>query len=83
MLCMNLLSELSSSGKSVPGDIRVASLYNSIYLDSYSPPVTSLRFSAGDLGSEAATVLLDILSGTPAEKNIILNFEMLIRGSTL
>lgn len=83
MLCVKLLSELSQEGKSIPDDMRVASFYDSIYLDSYSPPITSLRFSAGEIGTEAATVLLDILSGISAEKNTSLGFEMLVRSSTL
>lgn len=83
IICMYVVNMLASIGKQIPRDIRVASLYNSMYLDMYSPPITALNFRAGDLGAAAANLLLDILEGKETQRETVLGFEMLIRKSTM
>ncbi|MBR6872949.1 MAG: LacI family DNA-binding transcriptional regulator [Ruminococcus sp.] len=84
MLCMKLLATLNARGMRIPEDIRVASFYDSVYLDSYSPPITSLIFDAAKLGSAAAAKLMNLLSGAPAGEHLpLMSFEMLIRRSTM
>ncbi|MBR6046212.1 MAG: LacI family DNA-binding transcriptional regulator [Ruminococcus sp.] len=83
MLCMKLLAKLADLGKSVPQDVRIASFYDSAYLDSYSPPITSLIFNAVELGATAASQLLGILGGTAPAEETLLPYEILIRRSTM
>ncbi len=83
MICMYTINLLAAIGKVIPRDIKVASFYNSIYLDMYSPPITALNFRASDLGSTAASLLLDILEGKETSRETVLGFEMLIRKSTM
>lgn len=83
MLCMDIVNMLASMGKSIPQDIRVASFYNSMYLDMYAPPVTALKFKASELGSATASLLLDMLDGKTPPLETVLGFEMLIRRSTM
>lgn len=83
MICMYVINMLAAIGKSIPRDIRVASFYNSMYLDMYSPPITALSFRASDLGATAASLLLDILDGKETSRETMLGFEMLIRKSTM
>lgn len=83
MLCMDVVNILTSLGRAIPQDIRVASFYNSMYLDMYAPPVTALKFKASELGSSTASLLLDILDGKDAPRETVLGFEMLIRRSTM
>lgn len=83
MICMDTVHILASEGKSIPGDVRVASFYNSMYLDMYSPPITALRFGSGDLGAAAASLLLDMLEEKDTPQETVLGFEMLIRRSTM
>lgn len=83
IICMKLLAELNNLGKNVPQDIRVASFYDSAYLDNYSPPITSLIFNASELGSAAAAVLLEAIKGNAISETTNLSFEMLIRKSTM
>lgn len=83
MICMKLLAELKLQGLRVPNDIRVASFYDSVYLDGYTPAITSLIFNASELGIEAASALLNYLDGKEISRNIMLPFEMLIRKSTM
>lgn len=81
VICMQLLALLNERGVSIPEEIRVASFYDSIYLDSFSPPITSLSFDASKLGSASAEALIDLLNGT-AVVSATMSFELLIRGST-
>ncbi|SDB31280.1 transcriptional regulator, LacI family [Ruminococcaceae bacterium FB2012] len=83
MLCMRLLSKLNELGKSVPQDVKIASFYNSVYLDSYSPPITSLKFDAVKLGTAAAEKVLDIIAGVGTETASLMDFELKIRKSTI
>lgn len=83
LICTRLLAELSAMGLRIPEDIQVASFYNSTYLDRYIPSVTALNFDAGALGATAAVTLLDLLGGKEVPPSTLLNFEMLIRKSTL
>ena len=83
IICMKLLAELNSLGMSIPEDVKVASFYDSVFLDIYTPPITSLIFNAGELGAASASVLLNMLSGADTGEGKVLNFEMLIRRSTM
>ncbi|MBQ8966698.1 LacI family DNA-binding transcriptional regulator [Ruminococcus sp.] len=83
MLCMRLLAELSNLGLSVPDDIKVASFYDSVFLDSYLPPITSLIYNATELGATAVSQLMDMLEGEEVEKQKLMHFEMLVRRSTM
>ena len=83
MICMYVINMLAAIGKVIPRDIRVASFYNSVYLDMYSPPITALSFRASDLGATAASLLLDMLEGKETSRETMLGFEMLIRRSTM
>ncbi len=83
IICMKLLAELNNLGIRIPEDIRVASFYDSVFLDMYTPPITSLIYNAGELGSLSASVLLDMINGNAAQESVDMNFEMLIRRSTM
>ena len=82
MLCMKLLAELNNLSKSIPDDIRVASFYDSVQLDNYIPSITSLIFNAGELGAVSASELIEMLGGNDG-KNLMLDFQLLIRKSTM
>ena len=82
IICIKLLAELNNLSKSIPDDIRVASFYDSVYLDNYIPAVTSLIFDAEQLGITAASALMETLKGNNVT-DIMLDFQMLIRKSTM
>ena len=83
MICMHTVNILNAMGRVIPRDVRVASFYNSMYLDMNSPPVTALRFRAEELGAASASMLLDMLEGRDTARETVLGFEMLIRRSTM
>lgn len=82
IICMKLLAELNNFSRSIPDDIRVASFYDSVYLDNYIPSITSLIFDAGELGAASASALVEMLDGNEVG-DIVLDFQLLIRKSTM
>ena len=66
----------------IPGDLRVASFYNSSLLDSTVPSVTSLNFNDKNLGAEAARSLLAIIDGEYVQSKMLKNYEVILKEST-
>ena len=81
-LCRWIITRLRRAQIRVPGQIRVASCYDSDLLEDYTPSVTSIRFDAVELGRVAAGVLLDKISGQNVEIRTLLGHEIIVRDST-
>lgn len=66
----------------VPGDIRLASMYDSAALEIISPTITSLHFNTKGLGKNACMILLKLLGEDIAEEEEVLNYQVILREST-
>lgn len=93
VICTRLMSRMQAEGYRIPKDISIASLYNSVNLECFSPAVTAINVSARQLGNETAKQLIrrlkegagDIGPGDKTEREnnrIALNYEILVRKST-
>ena len=88
ILCMDDMIALTTSlalrerGISIPGDIKLASCYDSAALESMSPSVTSLRFNARKLGKIACQELVKMVEGQQARSRTLPDYELLLRDST-
>lgn len=83
-VCVGVLSKFRDAGIRVPEDMRVASFYHNAQLDYHEPPITTLKFDATLLGATACSCLISHLrDGEPLEGHIILDYELLQRGSTV
>lgn len=88
ILCMDedvaalVMRTLKSKGVPVPGQVRVASLYDSEDLQDMTPAVSAVQFDAFQLGYSAARLLLSALSGSVEERQIQLGFQVVLRDST-
>lgn len=94
VICTRLMSRMQAEGYRIPKDISIASLYNSVNLECFSPAVTAINVSARQLGNETAKQLIRRLEEEPfkigagggkteRENNrIALNYEILVRKST-
>ena len=76
------LARLDETGISVPGDVRLASFYDSPVLECVSPPVTSLRFDGTALGREACRALLALLEGGETSGKVLPGYRIMERAST-
>ena len=88
ILCMDdavagrVLLVLRKKHLKVPGDVRIASFYDSTILENHMPSVTSLSFDAKELGSTACRILLDVIEGKAAEPRTLLPYEVILKEST-
>ncbi len=76
---------LRSVGKRIPEDILVGGFSNSLISEMTTPALTSVDQPGAEMGSVAASLLLDKLSGKrePSEiVNKVLKTHLIIRGST-
>lgn len=81
-LCGCVLNALQQRQVDIPGQIQVASFYDSTMLANRQPSVTSIRFDVEELGRKACELLLRMLDGENVEKCTLLGYEIRMREST-
>lgn len=88
ILCMDdavasrVLKALRQHHVKVPGDVRVASFYDSTILETHVPSITSLSFDAKELGRVACRTLLDLVEGQEVMQKTLLPYEVVLKEST-
>ncbi len=81
-LAFEMLQDLRQRGISVPGQIRLASLYDSEILLNAAPSVTAVQFDAAALGAAACRLLLDAMSGKEVPSRQVYGYQVVLREST-
>lgn len=81
-ICNLVMVHLRTNEIRVPEDVKVASFYDSVLLESNIPPVTSLRFDAVELGKNACQKLIDKLEGRPDSSYPLPGYQVILRDST-
>ena len=81
-ICATVVNKLRRDGVMIPGEIRVASFYNSRLLDEVRTPVTTLQYDPKELGHAACRALLDMIDGREVAEKQMLPYEVLLKGST-
>ena len=81
-VCIHVLNKLRKEQVDVPGQMRVASFYDSSVLDNNLPSVTSLYFDARELGNVACRTLLDAVEGNQVKARTLLGYEVVLKEST-
>lgn len=83
VICTMMISRLQAEGYRIPRDIAVASLYNSSNLDCFSPSITTVNVSAKAAGNAIGKQMIHYLNGSPYQRKIYLDYEILFRRSTI
>lgn len=88
LLCMNdqmavgVLNVFAEEGLSVPGDVAVTGFDDIVVSRYLSPPLTTVRQPAEELGATAVACLFDVTSGTALPtRELVLPTELVVRGS--
>lgn len=81
-VCNTVINRLTALGISIPGDMKVASFYNSSILDNYKPSITSLEFDASEAGVISCRTILDLINGNGAGRMTLLGYKLKLREST-
>lgn len=82
VICGKVLSILRNLGYTIPEDIKVASLYDSVYMETNNPPITAIEFNAEELGTIAGKQLIEIINGEYNPSKTDLDYEIHLRRST-
>lgn len=82
-LALGVIDAIRETGRVCPDDVSVVGFNDMLYGDRFSPTLTTVRISHYDLGSKAASLLLDTIAdpSRPTETRLIAS-ELMIRGST-
>ncbi len=82
-ICSTVLAKLNGDGYQIPGDIKVASFYNSSYLANYNPPITAINIDVKELGAFAGKRLIELLKNGKTIEKTMVPYEVLIKKSTM
>lgn len=82
LICSRVLAKLNKENYSVPDDIRVASFYNSAFLENHNPPITALNINVKELGIVAGERLIKLIAGDNEMQKALINYEIVLKQST-
>ncbi len=83
VICGRVLNWLHNRKYKIPEDVKIASFYNSNQLAEHNPPVTAISISPKEMGAKAMKVLLQMLDGQPVRQQNLVNYEIMLRRSTM
>lgn len=83
VICSRVISKLQSDGKHIPRDIAVASLENSVILDSLFPPVTTVNIPVKQIGTLVSQQLIQKIRNEEYQEHIKIDHEIFVRKSTI
>jgi LacI family repressor for deo operon, udp, cdd, tsx, nupC, and nupG len=82
-MAMGLIRGFIAAGVAVPGDISVAGFDDIEFAAAYTPALTTVRQSRGEIGAQAAAMLVDLIEGRqPQSREVRLPAEIVMRDST-
>ena len=75
-ICYHTIMRFRKENISVPGDVKLASFYNSDFLATNQPAITSLEYDPKELGRTACKTLLKMIDGEAVATKIWLGYEI-------
>lgn len=81
-LCSCVLNILQQKKIRVPEQVKVASFYDSSFLESYTPSVTSIQFDIEELGKMTCKTLLTMIDGQAVPGQPLIGYQISMREST-
>lgn len=82
-IAMGAIAAIQDLGRTVPGDIAVASVDNIDAARFFRPALTTVTSEPYSCGKLAAEMLIELMNGRqPTQQNVLVNTQLIIRGST-
>lgn len=81
-LAFGVLIEAQARGIAVPGQLSVIGFNDSDYAAYLSPPLTTVRVHAAEIGRAAGAHLLARMAGRPTVRTTVIPADLIVRGST-
>jgi len=83
LMAFGAIRGVRARGLSVPGDVSVVGFDDSPLIAFADPPLTTIRQPVEAMGAAAVNVLLEEISGNPAQRGeFVFQPELVVRGST-
>lgn len=82
VLTLQVLECLREKRVKVPEEIKLASCYDALQLETSMPAITSVHFDTRELGKSACRMLLDVIEGKTTKKKSPANYQVILREST-
>ncbi|MEV7007522.1 LacI family DNA-binding transcriptional regulator [Streptosporangium sp. NPDC051022] len=83
MIALGCYGVFRERGIVCPDDLSLVGFNDMPFIDHFAPPLTTVRIPNGDIGVEAANLLLDAIgSGSVTPKVVTLPVRFIVRGST-
>lgn len=80
-MAIGAISELRGRGLSVPADVSVIGFDDIIFANAFEPPLTTVRQPRQEMGRKAMALMVDRLNGKRTAETIVLDTELVVRGS--
>lgn len=81
-ICSCVLNKLRQKKVAVPETVKVASFYDSSFLENNTPSVTSIQFDVEELGAVTCKTLLRMIEGEEVPGSHLLGYQISVREST-
>lgn len=81
-ICSRVLVKLEEKNYIIPKDIKVASFYNSVHLETHNPPITAVTINVKELGITAVRKFNDIMLNDEVIPRTWVDYEISLRKST-
>lgn len=81
-LAAGALAEARAAGVAVPAQLSITGFDDVEFAALLEPPLTTVRVPAADMGRLAARRLLESLASGPDDAQVLLDTELVVRGST-
>ncbi len=82
LLAVDALLEAQRMGLRIPDDLSITGIDNSEMAQAINPGLTTVNLPTQDLGRMVAKSMLSAISGEVIAAQLLLPFELVIRGST-
>lgn len=81
-MALGALARLQEAGRQIPEEVALAGVGDTVSGRIVSPKLTSVHFYYKTSGKEAARLLLELLDGNEARKQIKMGYRVEERGTT-
>jgi len=81
-ICSRALAKLEEENIAIPQQMKIASFYNSVQLETHNPPISVLSIDVKELGITAGKYLIKMISGETIAHNSLVNYEIVLKRST-
>jgi LacI family transcriptional regulator len=82
LLAIGALVQAREAGIDVPGQLSIAGINDVEFASFTTPPLTTMRLAADEIGARSADYLLARIDGRPVSTQNLVPTDLIVRGTT-